>query len=245
MNHYPDNRPSHFFTKLPQTVTLDGDFEIGLSEIHINHLPYNIDVNEVKFAYKDPGEVTEHTFSVPNDRYRRNTDMFNKLGQLCHQLKTKYDDQQDRVVFGFNTITERVTIMIYKENGELSLSERMAEILGFRRKDFVSRRRVHRFEGDFPMSLKPAFKSVYLYCDIVTPRPVGDFMVPLLRTLPAERLKNRDVHIVYEKPHYIPLIRPQFNSLEILITSEKGKEISFDNGHVIVTLHLRRRRPDY
>jgi hypothetical protein len=95
------------------------------------------------------------------------------------------------------------------------------------------------------MNLRPAFKSVYLYSDIVTPRPVGDYYVPLLRTLPAERLKHDDVHIIYEKPHYIPLIRSQFNSLEILITSEKGKEISFDEGHVIVTLHFRRRRPDY
>ena len=39
MRYYPDNGPSHFFTRLPQTVELNDEYEVGLSEImfHNNH----------------------------------------------------------------------------------------------------------------------------------------------------------------------------------------------------------------
>ena len=88
------------------------------------------------------------------------------------------------------------------------------------------------------------YKSMFIYCDLVTPRPVGDVMVPLLRTLPMVDQKREVIHAIFDRPHYIPLSRFQFDTVEILITSDLGQELSFPQGHTVVTLHFRRARSE-
>ena len=91
------------------------------------------------------------------------------------------------------------------------------------------------------MDLDQNVKSLFVYTDLVQPRPVGDVVVPLLRSLPPVDKGKDTVFYLFEKPHYIPLARFQFDTVEILLTSDQGETISFDNGHCIVTLHFRRR----
>ena len=33
LTNFPDNHAGHFFTSLPKSINIDGEFEIGLSEI--------------------------------------------------------------------------------------------------------------------------------------------------------------------------------------------------------------------
>ena len=42
MQYFPDNKPSSFLTKLPRTLQLDGEWEVGLAEIDYPHTLYNI-----------------------------------------------------------------------------------------------------------------------------------------------------------------------------------------------------------
>ena len=95
------------------------------------------------------------------------------------------------------------------------------------------------------MDLNEDFKSVYVYSDFVSPRPVGDTMAPLLRIVPMSEKKKELVYRLYEKPLYVPLSRLPFNTTEILLTTDKGQPISFSSGSTIVTLHFRRKRPDH
>ena len=67
-------------------------------------------------------------------------------------------------------------------------------------------------------------------------------MVPLLRPLPPIDNKKYTVHHLFEKPHYIPLNRYSFDSIQVLLTTDTGKELTFDSGHTVVTLHFRPRR---
>jgi hypothetical protein len=73
---------------------------------------------------------------------------------------------------------------------------------------------------------------------------VGEVMVPLLRTLPIVNDKREVVHSIFDKPHYVPLSRFQFENVEILITSDTGLELSFPQGHTVVTLHFRRAKAE-
>ena len=101
------------------------------------------------------------------------------------------------------------------------------------------------YAGHFIMDLNEDFKSVYVYCDLVSARQVGDTMVPLLRIVPMKDKKREVVHHIFEKLHYIPLSRLQFNSAEILLTTDMGNTNAFSSGSTIVTLHFRRKRPDH
>ena len=42
MQYFPDNKTSNFLTKLPRTLQLDGEWEVGLAEIDYPHTWYNI-----------------------------------------------------------------------------------------------------------------------------------------------------------------------------------------------------------
>ena len=42
MQYFPDNKASNFLTKLPRTLHLDGEWEVGLAEIDYRHTWYNI-----------------------------------------------------------------------------------------------------------------------------------------------------------------------------------------------------------
>ena len=42
MQYFPDNKTSNFVTKLPRTLQLDGEWEVGLAEIDYPHTWYNI-----------------------------------------------------------------------------------------------------------------------------------------------------------------------------------------------------------
>lgn len=243
MNHFPNNTASHYFTKLPQTIDLTGDYEVGLSEVHINHEPYNILSSESKFAYRE-GKHPIERYRLPTDKYTQNVEVINKLTDAFYNVGRRFPDGEPRAVLNYDHKTQTVSLVIVKQHGELVLTRALARVLGFKRLKFVGSKPRKSYKASRPMTLTPHHKSVYLYCDIITPRPVGDYMVPLLRNLPTQKLEERDVHIVYEKPHYIPLSRPQFNNIEILITSDKGEEIPFEDGHVVVTLHVRRRRLD-
>ena len=88
------------------------------------------------------------------------------------------------------------------------------------------------------------FKGIFIYCDLVQPRPCGDVMTPLLRTIPLGGGRSGTYHKIFVKPHYIPLARQTFRSVEILLNTDTGKSLSFSSGHTIATLHFRRAKLD-
>ena len=51
--------------------------------------------------------------------------------------------------------------------------------------------------------------------------------------------KGEVVHQIYEKPHYIPLAKRSFNSIEIKLAWDNGKEVLFESGKTVLTLHFR------
>ena len=42
MQYFPDKKTSNFLTKLPRTLQLDGEWEVGLAEIDYPHTWYNV-----------------------------------------------------------------------------------------------------------------------------------------------------------------------------------------------------------
>ena len=81
------------------------------------------------------------------------------------------------------------------------------------------------FPGQKTIDLHKDFYSVFVYSDSVKQRPVGDAMVPLLRIVPVNEKKADVVHHICGKPQYIPLVRHQFNTVEILLTTSPSSSI--------------------
>ena len=148
------------------------------------------------------------------------------------------ENGKKRLKFYYNQATKKASLTIYEPGAGLELSDELFHILKIGPTLIGNA----HFESSGLMDLDHKFKSLFVYTDLVQARPVGDKTVPLLRTLPPINKKQYTVHYLFEKPHYIPLARFQFDTVEILLSTDKGEKISFVNGHTIATLHFRRRR---
>ena len=93
--------------------------------------------------------------------------------------------------------------------------------------------------------LAERFCSLFVYCDVVEPTVVGDFKVPLLRTVNIDGRGSLTVSRVYQNIQYVPLHRKQLDTIEIDVRDDFGRKVPFQRGKMIVTLHFRLRKPDY
>lgn len=256
MGIFAGNNASHFSTQLSQPIELSDDYEVGLSEIHISQIYGDVDEGPIDFIYReadreagnseDPGfydrsKWIHHRMTLPEGNYQHKESFIADLNKLSEAVSAKYLDNRDRIHFTYKPNMKKVSIELLQMYSEVFLSPKLAKVLGMPKLSLLGPK---RFYGVEDMILKQDYRSVFIYSDIVSPRAVGDYNVPLLRTLPPEKMKQNNVHIVYEKPHYIPVSRSTINSVEVFITDDYGEEIIFREGYTIITLHFRRRRFD-
>jgi hypothetical protein len=93
--------------------------------------------------------------------------------------------------------------------------------------------------------LQRGFYSLFVYCDIVEPVVVGDVKAPLLRVVNISGKEGSTISRIYQNIQYVPILRKQFDTIEIDIRSDFGQKVAFERGKVIVVLHFRRRKPSY
>ena len=53
------------------------------------------------------------------------------------------------------------------------------------------------------------------------------------------------VHHLYDEPRYIPLQKKNFDSIELDLRDDLGKPIAFENGKLVVTLHITQTKSAY
>ena len=82
---------------------------------------------------------------------------------------------------------------------------------------------------------------MYVYCDVAAHAIVGDTKAPLLRVCNVSGNHGDTVRHTYVQPHYVPVGRRDFDTIEIAINNELGKPMPFEYGKFVITLHFRRR----
>ena len=77
MDVYPDNTLAHYQTKLPQTMELDGQWEVGLVEIQYPHSWYNVPKDchrQMAIMHTlDSGIIESNFFHLPAGYYKPET----------------------------------------------------------------------------------------------------------------------------------------------------------------------------
>ena len=97
------------------------------------------------------------------------------------------------------------------------------------------------------VDLRRGFKMFYIYSDIIEYRHVGDTMANLLSVFtPESKKKNRDNEMVHKEffyPDYISIRKGMsyLNTIQIMVTDEMGRAVSFTHGKVLVQLHFRKK----
>ncbi len=229
MNYFPDNTLAKFTTKLPAPVLLQDDWEVGIAEIIYPTSFYNVIDGSNYVCCFVPGEEIAKAVVTPG-RYDDASSLFAAM------TGARGVPDHFTLEFEMHKITKRVITEI-QHGHHLKFDRELATILGYPSKTLTQ----VWTTATNPVDLHaPLPKALFIYSDIVEPQVVGDLSAPLLRIVGIENEKfNNTVVQTYSPPHYVNVIRRQFETIEIDIRDDTGGRIPFQSGRVIVKLHFR------
>ena len=242
MEYYPNNVMAEYVTRLPKMIDLKGEWEVGLVEMQYPRSWHNIPNNPQARRFKviassltnaNASDAT-HYFQISPGYYPSIQHLFDEIKRGVAQALN--ETQLTRIEFEVCEATR--TISVTCNRCIVEVPPHIQEILS------MGNSRLWLEGGTTtgePFDLEPV-KSLYVYCDLVEPRTVGDHAVPLLRIVPVEGKNGDLVTRIYDKAHYIPLQRKQFQTAEIYIRDHTGEKVPFERGTLNVTLHFRRSK---
>jgi len=258
ISYYPDNTVAHYTTKLSQPIDLDGEYEVGLTEIIYPHswLPrQNNSENywvEVQLSDSPPVRCV-FTFGL----YKTTEDMLIHLNKQIEdgfstEILREYGITMEKLPFKFHFYLNISQYIHFKIDGldnstSLVISKSLWELLGFGllEDDLTLRGNRARdlsfdLDGDEIFDMYYGLRLMYVYCDVVAHTCVGDTQVPLLRACETEGKYGDTVRKSFVDTHYVPVQKRHFDTIEISINTEDGKSMPFQFGKLLVKLHFRR-----
>ena len=234
LDKFPNNTLTEYRVCLPQSIILSGDWEVALTDIHYPHGWNNIQGGFRNRFYLRNQELDGmwEALIVPPGLYSSITDVIAKVNEVVGE-----DDRfKDDVQFSFDTLNRKVTVHL--QNGAEVYFSDIGQILGFSSNTRISNTSIAEREAD----LEEGFHDLYVYCDIVQARFVVDALVPLLRIVPVEGKDGQRVSKSFERPHYLPVSRREFETIEVDIKRDTGESVPLVFGKVLLTLHFCQSR---
>ena len=241
MKYYKHNTLANFTTRLPNCVNLTGDWEVGLVEIQYPHNWYNVPAKKRYRSFTvhttaadDPdGPEGQYLFWI-TEGYYDNIELL--LSEIERRGSEAMKDARNRLKLFYNPMNRKVGL-----NSEhpcrLVVCPHMRKMLGMEEPSLTKR----HWQGTQVVDMDPV-DSLYVYCDVVEPRIVGDSLVPLLRIVPPEGKNGETITRIYENVHYVRLQQKSFQTIEINIRDRAGVSVPFEQGTLSVTLHFRQRK---
>jgi hypothetical protein len=234
---YPDNTPSRYTTKLSERIQLDGDYEVGLSELIYSHTWFNFNNEAGKFWFGIKiGSEDVRQFFFKSAYYPDGTALATDLNRQVS--RSLLDMSGVRVRFTFNASSNKFIIETTNK-GWLIISNELMKYLGFTR-GWPTNPGLKMNAGSM-FTMNRGMNLMYIYSDIASYSIVGDLETPLLRVCSTSGKDSEMVKTIFTHPHYVPVARNEFESIEINIRDELGRRIPFMHGQSIVTLHFRPR----
>ena len=238
LDKFPQNTLTEYRVSLPQTITLEGEWEVALTEIHYPHSWNNVQGNFLtRFLLhnQEQREVWE-VIIIPPGHYSSIDDLITTINEAV----SKKDRFKDDVKFSYDSLNRKVTIGL-QNNAEIAL-ENIGNILGFQStSQVISKTSTGEREAD----LEHGFHDLYIYCDIAQAQYVGDVLVPLLSIVPVEGVNGQRENKSFLRPQYIPDDGKAFETIEVNIRRDTGESVPFESGKVLLTLHFRESKPAY
>lgn len=205
LGYFYNNKISNFFTHLPAQIDLTGEWEVGLVELIYPHTWFNITGDCNHFNY-DSGSGRMKPFEIPVGYYE-------SVSEVVKAMTTHF--KSDKIYLYYNKNTRRMK-MTLASGTKLNLYPGIAEVLGFEPGLLSAHSGNITTHGSFVADLNSAFSLLYVYSDTVEPQFVGDIHAPLLRIVKVTGHDGKTVSALYDRPHYLPLTRKNFQTVEIV-----------------------------
>lgn len=236
MNFYSDNTASNYTIRMPRTFYLEGKYEVALAEIQYPHTWPSMKPNlDYYVCHRLIGTEDARCSRIPLGYYKT-------VKQLCDEITTRIAEREethDLVVFKYHEITRRVHIAT--DEYEVSFSPALAQILGFERTRQDDFWYTNFSLAERKADLKHGFYTLYVYCSLCEAQVVGDYYVPLLRTVDIQGEDGDLTMKTYNEQHYVPVNTSKFDTIEINIKDDQGEDVAFESGKVLCKLHFRQK----
>lgn len=267
MDVYPDNTLASYTTKLAQRISLiEDDWEVGLTEIQYPTLFSNVNASNVwlRVGYynKDDTSFTledgvydtmENLAQALNSssgggcifEYRKNVNRIITNVDILTVNKVKYViiSPSLAAILGYTLPSEMENFLSYALYNDFQPNKADSGYLQEQIKMHLRLETNIALMAKYPINLefeKPA--HMYLYSDIVAPNFLGDKLAPLLRIVRIENNPSINIEKTFSEPYYIPVLKRNFETVEIHIKDDTGNAIPFLSGKLNVRLHFRRNK---
>ena len=268
---YFQNTSANFKTKLARYCSLNGIYEVGLAEISYTYSFLNISEDEIiQILYLD-SEYTEFRKYVKLKKgYYTIEDLISSLNNIIQinenyvtlpkfELYDEKNYKKIKLVYGktkFAPIFLRISYNLARILGisKSEMDEISNHIITMVYYDYEYTRKnkdLNEYDFEIPEEIKAenlydisgGFHTIFVYCDIIKANFVGDSKTQLLRfvEIPYNFGYGDQVHLIFDKIQYFPLITNEFESIEIDIKDDTGKNIPFNFAKNIIVLHFRKR----
>lgn len=256
MKYYPDNTVANYVTQLPRVVHLDGEWEVAVVEILYPCSFLTIDDSSYIYlnTYKE-SEYAALTVINAQPEEEKNPTIYIPSMVVCKLKPGTYSSVRevvkminndaalkDLVTFNYDRTTEKVEIKCKDHVLQIELTERLALQFGFdpNETDLKTNNTSIR-----PASLHLGLpQHIYAYCNVVEPQFIGDTMAPLLRIINVDTtgyLYGANKQVQFTAPHYVTVMKSNFESLEIDLRTSTGARVPFQFGTSSVKLHFRKK----
>lgn len=255
MKYFPDNTTTHFTTQLSREIALNGQWSVGLAEIHIPCTMIHLQRDETKIQWTPCGEKVPVSEHIPYGLYKNHEELTTCINNIQGLRKAGIQFVNARKANGYTAIdSEKPELCGNQIVSILGMSNKVRRILGFNiipAEDWETAegsylrfvRGVQR-ESQMPSCVARGLpEQLFIYTDLCVPYTVGDTQSALLRIAnlnTANYIYGATQVKYFSPPNYIPLLNNCFRTIEIDIRDHLGKPITFEYGTLTLTLHFKR-----
>jgi hypothetical protein len=230
----PDNTVNHYITNLLRPIDLTGSWEVGLSEVAIPNILVELPPGQLFTVNVDKKKPDGKTTNV----YAHNQlKPFHSFENLAKQLNYGIPVCPKRgLPCVFIQFLNGFTRILCQEEAQCRfIGKRICELLGLESGKW--------YDYGYHESKHAEINTVvHVYCDLVEHVPVGDTLAPCLRTIPIFNQEGDFNVYRFENPHYLPLARTDFSTVEVEFADDMGRNIKFGGNYSFVKLHFRPRK---
>ena len=224
MDVFPDNKIGSYHVRFPQTIDLNGEWEVGLYSISYSNTWYTLQFKQNHIYYSLDGGKSFWSSAIVDYGY------YTSIPELIKYINTamKKELGDTNITFSFNPRTHKVGVTLATKHC-VGLYGQLSKILGFGGEDVKVRKSK---ESPYVAELH-SITSIYVYCNIVQPQIVGNTSVPLLRTIPVGGKSGDVITKTITNIQYVPVQTKSFEDIEILLRTDTGDLVPFERGKVI------------
>jgi hypothetical protein len=267
LDYYPESTLTSFQVKLPHPITLIGQYEVGLKELHY---PHNWEMGNIELSEPEDEMamlIYDRTTLAPHpDRHtlscvagKKTYDSLDILLRCINdEIQTRrrntnstdpfYTTKKDMPRMEYDKTLGRFVIYNDVSSGlkyvKLHLSEKLAKRFGFEPDQFrldVNKVEPAVYAKHIIRKARHTFDYLYVYTDIIQSSVVGNTVAPLLRIVGVKGEEGDTISFIFEEALYFKLLKNTFDSVQIKIRDDTGRPIPFQSqGRTIAVLHFRK-----